>query len=67
MEQYEAVAGDTWDSIAFDFYTDEKMASVLIQANTKYADTLLFEGGEVLMIPVLEDSETPASAPPWRA
>ena len=64
-ELYEAIAGDTWDSIAFEFYTDEKKASLLIQENREYADTLIFEGGELLYIPVLEENEN-IGAPPWR-
>ena len=66
-EIYEAVAGDTWDSIAFDFYTDEMMSTRLIQENKEYADVLIFDGGERLILPILdEDEETPATAPPWR-
>ena len=66
-ELYEAVAGDTWDSIAFDLYTDEMMASRLIQENKELADILIFEGGELLAVPIIEeDEETPATAPPWR-
>ena len=66
-EIYEAVAGDTWDSIAFDFYTDEMMSTSLIQENKEYADVLIFDGGERLILPILdEDEETPATAPPWR-
>ena len=67
-ELYEAVAGDTWDSIAFEFYTDEMMASRLIQENKEYADVLIFYGGELLAIPVLDDDpdEIPTTAPPWR-
>ena len=65
-ELYEAVAGDTWDSIAFEFYTDERKASLLIQENREYADVLIFEGGELLYIPVLEEEEA-GGTPPWRA
>ena len=65
-ELYEAVAGDTWDSIAFEFYTDERKSSLLIQENREYADVLIFEGGELLYIPVLEE-ETSGSTPPWRS
>lgn len=68
-ELYEPVAGETWDSLAFDLYTDEKMSSRLIAENKEYADVLIFEGGEVLAIPILdedEEEETPDSMPPWR-
>ena len=58
--------GDTFDSIAFDFYTEEKLASTIIEANTRYADVLIFEAGVELIIPFIEEyEETPASLPPW--
>lgn len=65
--EYETIEGDTWDSIAFQFYTEEKMASAILQANTQYADVLIFDAGVTLKIPVIEeDAETPGTAPPWR-
>ena len=64
---YETKQGDTWDSIAFDFYTEEKLASVIVEANSQYADVLIFDAGVYLKIPVIdEDEETPGTAPPWR-
>lgn len=63
---YITKGGDTFDGIAFDFYTDEKLASLIIQANTRYADVLIFDAGIELMIPFVEEhEETPASLPPW--
>ncbi len=63
---YTTKQGDTFDSIAFDYYTEEKLASVIIQANTKYADVLIFDAGIDLIIPYIEENEdTPASLPPW--
>jgi phage tail protein X len=64
---YTTVEGDTFDSIAFEFYTEEKLASVIIQANPEYCDVLIFKAGINLNIPVIsEDAETPGTAPPWR-
>ena len=58
--------GDTFDSIAFDFYTEEKLASAIIEANRKYSDVLIFDSGVELIIPIIEeDEDTPASLPPW--
>ena len=66
--EYTTVTGDTWDAIAFDYYTEEKMASLLIQENPEYADVIVFDGGVTLRIPVIdEDAETPDTAPPWRS
>ncbi len=64
---YVTVQGDTFDSIAFEYYTDEKLASVIIEANPEYADTLIFDEEAELSIPVIEEEEeTPSTAPPWR-
>lgn len=62
---YTTLAGDIFDMIALDFYNDESRASVIIQANYQYRDTVIFSGGESLTIPIIE---TPAadSLPPWK-
>lgn len=63
---YVTKKGDTFDGIAFDFYTEEKLASRIIEANRRYADVLVFEAGVSLLVPVIsEDAATPGSAPPW--
>lgn len=64
--EYIAKAGETWDSIAFKAYKAERMAHYVIQANPKYIKTLIFEGGEALKIPILNEVETPKTLPPWR-
>ncbi|WP_438449447.1 phage tail protein [Gorillibacterium sp. sgz5001074] len=63
---YTAVAGDSFDAIALDFYDDETRATILIQANPPYRRVLLFEGGEELQIPILEKTVTAATLPPWK-
>jgi phage tail protein X len=61
------VQGETFDSLAFEYYTDEKLASTIIEANRKYADVLVFDADVELKIPVIEeDEQTPGTAPPWR-
>lgn len=63
---YTAAAGETWDIIALKFYYDEFLMNKLIQANLRYAGVLVFEGGEVLTIPEIEDTEKSDTLPPWR-
>ncbi len=63
---YTAKAGDTWDSIAFMAYKVERMSHHIIQANLRYIDVLIFEGGELLQIPIVDTLETPKTLPPWR-
>lgn len=66
--EYTAQGGDTWDSIAIAAYNEERMASLLIDANRNYIDTVIFDGGEKLRVPVIDETEveTPESLPPWR-
>ncbi|WP_040948477.1 hypothetical protein [Gorillibacterium massiliense] len=62
---YTALAGDTFDSIALDFYDKEQKSSVIIQANLQYRKVITFIGGEVLQIPILE-TEAATTLPPWK-
>lgn len=60
------VDGDTFDSLALAFYNDEKLASVIIQANPDYCDTLIFSAGVELTIPEEITVTMPETLPPWR-
>lgn len=63
---YTAQGDDTFDSIALAAYNDERMASTIIAANPDLCDVLIFEGGEAVRIPIVEQIETPDTLPPWR-
>lgn len=52
---YVAQGGDTFDSIALVAYNEERMASTIIEANPDLSDVLIFEGGEAVRIPIVED------------
>ena len=65
-KEYITRVGDTFDLLAIAAYDEEKMASYIIQANPLYMDTLIFEDGIKLKIPVLDKTETPSTLPPWR-
>lgn len=58
--------GDTFDSLALQYYNDEKMSSTIIQANLDHCDTLIFEAGETLVIPEVSTVALPETLPPWR-
>ena len=66
MPNYVTVEGDTFDMLALTFYNQEKLASVIIQANPDYCDTLIFEAGIPLVIPDVAEVTLPESLPPWR-
>lgn len=64
--EYTAQAGDTFDSIALVAYNEERMATTIIGANPDLSDVLIFEGGELVLIPIVEAATTPDTLPPWR-
>lgn len=64
--EYTAQGGDTFDSIALAAYNEERMASTIIAANPDLCDVLIFEGGELVRIPIVEIVTTPDTLPPWR-
>ena len=64
--KYITVEGDTFDYLALLFYSDEKLASTIIQANPDYCDVIIFDAGVELIIPDVPEAEMPSSLPPWR-
>ena len=60
------IEGDTFDILALTYYSDEKQASTIIQANPDYCDTLIFEAGVSLVIPDAATITLPETLPPWR-
>lgn len=65
MLSYIAMSADTFDSMALDFYNDESLSIHIITANPQHRKNILFSGGEVLQIPIIE-LETAATLPPWK-
>lgn len=63
---YIARAGDTWDSIAYYAYAEERMASTIIEANPRLGHIVIFEGGERLTVPIVSAVKSPDTLPPWR-
>lgn len=60
------VEGDSFDALALHYYNDEKLASVIIQANLDHCSTLIFEAGVSLVIPDVSSVTIPETLPPWR-
>lgn len=66
---YQCSGGESFDSIALEMYGDEKYAAQLICANAAASSTLVFKGGEVLTLPVIEKATPNSSggtAAPWK-
>ena len=49
--KYTANLGDTWDTVAYKVCGDEFECDALRRANRPYSDVLVFDGGELLIIP----------------
>lgn len=64
--EYTTRAGDTFDLLALAAYNDEKYASRIIGANPLHMGVLVFDAGVKLKIPVMAETELPATLPPWR-
>lgn len=60
------VDGDSFDLLALRYYSDEKLASHIIQANPEHCGVLIFEAGVVLEIPDTVTITLPETLPPWR-
>lgn len=42
------------------------LAHYIIEYNPDYSDVIVFEGGVLLKLPVVEAAETSETIPPWR-
>ena len=61
-----AKTGETPDILALKYYGDEFMSSYILEANVKYNDVVVYEGGEELNIPVFDTIEDDSTQPPWK-
>ncbi|MGE5631705.1 MAG: tail protein X [Caulobacteraceae bacterium] len=63
--EYTTMQGDTFDILALDAYNDEFKAHLIIEANPQYANVVIFDGGIILKIPIIQQ-EAAATLPPWK-
>ena len=63
---YTARQGDSFDLLAWQAYGEERLASIIAEANPGYMDVLLFEGGEELSIPMVDRADGALAAPSRR-
>lgn len=52
--QYTCAANDSFDSVAMNLYGHEKYAADLMNANPSLCGKSVFDGGETLLLPVLD-------------
>ena len=69
---YHCSAGETFDRVALNIYDHEKYAADLMNANPGYVRRAVFQGDEVLSLPVVEipegeqENEYAPSTAPWK-
>lgn len=69
---YRCSAGETFDKVALNIYDHEKYAADLMNANPGYVWRAVFQGDEVLSLPVVEipenenENEYAPSTAPWK-
>lgn len=61
---YTTVQGDTWDYIAFKTLGSEYLLPILLDANQKFRNEVIFSGGITLNIPDIDTSEM-TERPAW--
>lgn len=64
-KQYKTKQNDTFDKIAYELYGREDIASYIIEANPTQADTVVFNEGVYLYLPIIEQVET-STLPSWK-
>lgn len=62
---YTTTQGDMWDLIAKRLYNDEASLNVLLEANQRYADMVVFPEDIELVVPEYTAPVT-SMLPPWR-
>jgi phage tail protein X len=63
--RHKATDGETPDILALKYYSDEYMSSYILEANPNLTKSI-YEGGEIIKIPVFDTLENDASLAPWR-
>ncbi len=64
MNSYTTIQGDTWDLIAYRLWGSEYLLPLLLEANSKYRNTIFFTGDVVLNVPVI-DTAIYTERPSW--
>lgn len=65
VKTYTTIQGDMWDTVAKKLYGDEATLNVLLGANQRYADIVVFPAGVELNVPEYTAPVT-SMLPPWR-
>lgn len=64
-DKYITKDGDTFDSIALEYYGEEKYSIFIMQFNPDFISKIIFEYGVELKIPNINIKET-SNLPPWK-
>lgn len=64
MSTYLTTQADTWDSIAYRLYGQERHMHELVAANPEHLDVLVFPAGVELRVPHVQSKAK--ELPPWK-
>jgi phage tail protein X len=65
VDKYQTMQGDTWDIIAKKRLGNEKLMSLLMEANPAHLQTVIFPAGIELDVPSVP-TPSPSNLPPWK-
>lgn len=65
LKKYITKSGDTFDSISFFMYGNEKYSSEIMKANPDLIKTIVFDAEIEVKIPEI-DLEAESTLPPWK-
>lgn len=65
-EIYTTAQGDTWDLISYKIYGTETYAGNIMAENFEMLDTIVFDAGTSLNVPVIDSASTADTFPDWR-
>lgn len=64
MTNYVTKQGDTWDKVAYETLGSEYLLPLLLEANYRYRNVVIFSGDVTLTIPDIDTSEV-TERPDW--
>jgi phage tail protein X len=65
---HQTIAGERWDTLAWNYYGDPTLFSPIIMANPSIPIESVFEAGLSMGIPILQVAPaSPENLPPWKS
>jgi phage tail protein X len=66
MKTVKAKYGETFDTLAYKYYGNEKLAHIIMQANPQLRKKVFFDGLYEVQIPEIDNLEIEETTAPWK-